>query len=230
MKFRYDISKNYFSIFNQSQGIVTFRKEIEKDISKIDTYLNKCKSYLFLVFGIFVVALLFNFIDSEWLISELLLSLFAICAALVTILVAVFVFSYFSQSKMFHSGEIQFNKTGILDVSDSGVKIGIDWNLVDLVVMTDSIIVILTKTNFYFHFDETLIDDVLSAINKYHKDVKIIDASITRHREKVLEELKNKEEVKESIEVKEEKKENINKVVSKKTTKKSKNKEESTKE
>lgn len=212
MKFRYDISKNYFSIFNQSQGIVTFRKEIEKDITKIDTYLNKCKSYLFLVFILLVVALLFNFIDNTWLISELLLSLFAISAALVTILVSVFLFSYVSQSKLFHSGEIQFSKTGILDISDSGVKIGIDWDLVDLVVMTDSIIVILTKTNFYFHFDETLIDDILGAINKYHKDVKIIDGSITRHREKVLKEL-DKEVVSEE---KKEKKANINKVVSKK--------------
>lgn len=229
MKFKYDISKNYFSIFNQSQGIVTFRKEIEKDVSKVDTYLNKCKSYLFLVFVLFVVALLFNFIDNTWLISELLLSLFAICAALVTILVAVFIFSYIGQSKLFHSGEIQFSKTGILDISDSGVKIGIDWNLVDLVVMTDSIIVILTKTNFYFHFDETLIDDILSAINKYHKDVKIIDASVTRHREKLLKELDEQETKIEEIVEEKKIEEKANKVISKKKAT-SKSKKESTSE
>lgn len=215
MKFRYDISKNYFNIFNKSQGIVTFRKEIEKDPLKVDTYLNKCKSYLFLVFGLLLVALVFNFIDSEWMLSELLFSLFAICAALETILVAVFIFSYLSQSKLFHSGEIQFSKTGIMDISDSGVKIGVDWNLIDLVVMTDDIIVILTKTNFYFHFDASLIDDVLSAINKYHKDVRIIDVSITRHREKINEENKKEEAI-----VEENK---MNKVVNKRksTTKKS---------
>ena len=229
MKFKYDISKNYFSIFNQSQGIVTFRKEIEKDVSKVDTYLNKCKSYLFLVFVLLVVALLFNFIDNTWLISELLLSLFAICAALVTILVAVFIFSYIGQSKLFHSGEIQFSKTGILDISDSGVKIGIDWNLVDLVVMTDSIIVILTKTNFYFHFDETLIDDILSAINKYHKDVKIIDASVTRHREKLLKELDEQETKIEEIVEEKKIEEKANKVISKKKAT-SKSKKESTSE
>lgn len=229
MKFKYDISKNYFSIFNQSQGIVTFRKEIEKDVSKVDTYLNKCKSYLFLVFVLLVVALLFNFIDNTWLISELLLSLFAICAALVTILVAVFIFSYIGQSKLFHSGEIQFSKTGILDISDSGVKIGIDWNLVDLVVMTDSIIVILTKTNFYFHFDETLIDDILSAINKYHKDVRIIDASVTRHRENLLKELEEQETKNEEIVEEKKIEEKANKVVSKKKAT-PKSKKESTSE
>ena len=124
-------------------------------------------------------------------------------------LLVVFFLSYFQNKKIFHSGEIKFDKNGILDTSDSGVRIGVDWGLVDLVVVKDKIIVLLTKTNFYFHFDEELIDKVLEAVNKYHKDVKILNVSLTRFKvdevvksEKIDEIKLNepKEEVQEEIE------------------------------
>lgn len=182
MKFRYDINDDYFNIFNESQGIVTFRSEIEKDPYKVDTYLGKCVDYSKIVFVLLVLTLIFNFINSEWFISKIILFAFAILCAFVVALLVVFFMSYFQQKKLFHSGEISFDKNGILDNSDSGIKIGIKWDLVDLVIVKDKIIVLLTKSNFYFHFDEELIDDVLKALNKFHSDVKIIDVSLNRYK------------------------------------------------
>ena len=115
-------------------------------------------------------------------ISKIVLFAFAILCAFVVALLVVFFMSYFQQKKLFHSGEICFDKNGILDNSDSGIKIGIKWDLVDLVIVKDKIIVLLTKSNFYFHFDEELIDDVLKALNKFHSDVKIIDVSLNRYK------------------------------------------------
>lgn len=182
MKFKYDINDDYFNIFNESQGIVTFRSEIEKDPYKVDTYLGKCVDYSKYVFVLLVLTLIFNFINSEWFISKIVLFAFAILCAFVVALLVVFFMSYFQQKKLFHSGEISFDKNGILDNSDSGIKIGIKWDLVDLVIVKDKIIVLLTKSNFYFHFDEELIDDVLKALNKFHSDVKIIDVSLNRYK------------------------------------------------
>lgn len=182
MKFKYDINDDYFNIFNESQGIVTFRSEIEKDPYKVDTYLGKCVDYSKYVFVLLVFTLIFNFINSEWFISKIVLFAFAILCAFVVALLVVFFMSYFQQKKLFHSGEISFDKNGILDNSDSGIKIGIKWDLVDLVIVKDKIIVLLTKSNFYFHFDEELIDDVLKALNKFHSDVKIIDVSLNRYK------------------------------------------------
>lgn len=182
MKFKYDINDDYFNIFNESQGIVTFRSEIEKDPYKVDTYLGKCVDYSKYVFVLLVLTLIFNFINSEWFISKIVLFAFAILCAFVVALLVVFFMSYFQQKKLFHSGEICFDKNGILDNSDSGIKIGIKWDLVDLVIVKDKIIVLLTKSNFYFHFDEELIDDVLKALNKFHSDVKIIDVSLNRYK------------------------------------------------
>ena len=182
MKFKYDINDDYFNIFNESQGIVTFRSEIEKDPYKVDTYLGKCVDYSKYVFVLLVLTLIFNFINSEWFISKIVLFAFAILCAFVVALLVVFFMSYFQQKKLFHSGEISFDKNGILDTSDSGVRIGVKWDLVDLVIVKDKIIVLLTKSNFYFHFDEELIDDVLKALNKFHSDVKIIDVSLNRYK------------------------------------------------
>ena len=152
MKFRYDLRNNYFKIFNESQGIVNFRNEIEKDLFSIDTYLNKCKSYVFLTLFIFVITLIFNFIDNDSLFTNILWILFALMVGMVTVIIFLFFVSYHDQKKLPHSGEIQFSKTGIMDISDSGLKIGMDWSLVDYAVVTDTIIVILSKTNMYFHF------------------------------------------------------------------------------
>ena len=182
MKFKYDINDDYFNIFNESQGIVTFRSEIEKDPYKVDTYLGKCVDYSKYVFVLLVLTLIFNFINSEWFISKIVLFAFAILCAFVVALLVVFFMSYFQQKKLLHSGEICFDKNGILDTSDSGVRIGVKWDLVDLVIVKDKIIVLLTKSNFYFHFDEELIDDVLKALNKFHSDVKIIDVSLNRYK------------------------------------------------
>ena len=211
MKFRYDITDNYFQVFNESQGIVTFKSELEKNPYKVDTYLGKCFSYGKFVLISGIICFLLNLINSEWFISEISMFLFAILTAFEVGLLVVFFLSYFQNKKIFHSGEIKFDKNGILDTSDSGVRIGVDWGLVDLVVVKDKIIVLLTKTNFYFHFDEELIDKVLEAVNKYHKDVKILNVSLTRFKvdevvksEKIDEIKLNepKEEVQEEIEEK----------------------------
>lgn len=205
MKFRYDINDNYFDVFNESQGIVTFRQELEKNPYNVDTYTGKCISYMKIVLILLVISVVLNLINTEWFLSKFFLFTFAIICSFVVALIVVFILSYFQQKKMFHSGEIKFDKNGILDTSDSGIRIGIDWNLIDLVVIKDKVVVLLTKSNFYFHFDESLIDKVLEAVNKYHKDVKIIDVSIARNIEPaVIVEEEKKEEIIE--ETKEEKK------------------------
>lgn len=207
MKFRYDINDNYFDVFNESQGIVTFRQEIEKNPYNVDTYTGKCISYMKVVLVLLVISVILNLINTEWFLSKFFLFAFAIICSFVVALIVVFVLSYFQQKKMFHSGEIKFDKNGILDTSDSGIRIGIDWSLVDLVVIKDKVVVLLTKSNFYFHFDESLIDKVLEAVNKYHKDVKIIYVSIVRNIQPAVIVEENTEEVKEETkEVKEEKK------------------------
>ena len=207
MKFKYDFNDNYYNLFNEAQGIVTFRSEMEKDPYKVDTFTGKCLDVFKIVAIVFVVTVIFNLINSEWFISEFVSLLFAVLAAFLVGLIIVFIISYLQQKNVDHSGEVKFDKTGIFDYSNSGVRIGIDWSLIDLVVVKDKIIVLLSKSNFYFNFGEDLIDDVLKAINKYHKDVKIIDCSINRYQQELQKEvtLKNEEIIKKLEEEKKEK-------------------------
>lgn len=198
MKFKYDFNDNYYNLFNEAQGIVTFRSEMEKDPYKVDTFTGKCFDIFKVIALVFIVSVIFNLINSEWFISEFLFLLFAILAAFLFGLIIVFVISYLQQKNVDHSGEVKFDKNGIFDSSNSGVRVGIDWSLIDLVVVKDKVIVLLSKSNFYFNFDEELIDDVLKAVNKYHKDVRIIDCSINRYQQELQKEVivKNEEIIK----------------------------------
>lgn len=209
MKFRYDNDDNYFELFNEAQGIVTFKSEIKKDPSKVDSYTGRCFDVLKLVGVLFVVALIFNLINSEWFISEFAMLTFAIFAAFAFGLYIVFFISYFQQKDLTHSGEVEFDERGLFDKSDSGIRVGIDWNLIDLVVIKDNIIVLLSKSNFYFSFGEDLVDRVIEGLNKYHPDVATIDCSIKRYQSKLQEELKYKNEIEVKEEVTEEVKEEI---------------------
>lgn len=197
MKIKYDISKKSYDLFNESQGIVTFRNDILKNIYNIKTYTEQCKKYILILIIILGITLIFNLISPYSIFTKILWFLFAMMAAIVTMFIFVFIYSYNQYKSLKHSGEIQFSKNGILDISDSGVRTGVTWELVDFIVITDTIIVILTKTNFYYHFDQELIDDILIAVNKYCPNIKILDASITRYRDKVLKELEENNKKKE---------------------------------
>lgn len=208
MKFKYDLSRNYYQIFNESQGIVMFRKEIEKNIYNIGTYTDKCKKFVFMLICFLLVALFFNWLIPYTVFTKVMWFLFALMASIVTLLILMFIVSYNDQKKLLHKGEMQFSKAGILDISDSGIRLGVTWDLVDFAVITDSVIVILTKTNFYFHFGQDLIDDVLIAINKFNPDLKVLDASISRYREKIQKELEEKNKIEAEKLAKEAKKDN----------------------
>ena len=110
---------------------------------------------------------------------------FAILAAFLFGLYIVFIMSYFQQKNVTHSGEVEFDERGIFDCSDSGIRVGIDWKLINLVVVKDKIIVLLSKSNFYFSFGEDFVDRVIEALNKYHPNVRVIDCSLKRYQSKL---------------------------------------------
>lgn len=176
MKIKYDLEKNYFNLFNEAQGIVTFKKDIlKKTDKKVLSYTGKCLSYLKIILIISIFTLIFYFIDNNSFFTKTLLYLLALIFGLLTIMVVVFIAGYQDAKKRKNSGEIQFSKNGILDVNSEGIKIGLPWNYIDFVVITDHVICILTKAPFFFFFDKSVKEDVLGAIMKYAPNLKIIN-------------------------------------------------------
>lgn len=197
MKIKYDLEKNLYNTFNEVQGIVLFKRSILRNpYRKIDAFTEKGQKLFKYIVIELIIALLFNWLKPTWMISTLLLYIFAFLAGSLTILAVSFLMNYLETKKNGLSGEIQFNKNGILDVKDNGLKTGLPWNMVDLIVITDTIICLFTKTSFFYYFDNTVKNEIIGSINKYTKEKKIIDQRMNCLKEDVIEEEKS-EEVKE---------------------------------
>lgn len=201
MKIKYDLEKNLYNTFNEAQGIVLFKRSILRNpYRKIDTFTRRGQRLFKYAVIELIIALLFNFIKPTWMISTFLLYIFAFLAGSLTILAVSFLMNYLETKKNGLSGEIQFNKNGILDVKDNGLKTGLPWDMVDLIVITDTIICLFTKTSFFYYFDNTVKDEIIESVNKYTKDKKIIDQRMSCFKKEEVEEntLEEKsEEVKE---------------------------------
>ena len=71
--------------------------------------------------------------------------------------------------------EILINEDGITDKSFYDIKINLNWSKIKALVIKKKTLTFLTDTSLYFFFDINEKGTIIKAINKYNKDLPIIE-------------------------------------------------------
>ncbi len=199
MKIKYNLEYNYFSFYDEVQGILMKKKEILKGSKKIDSYTKEGMKYLKIIgilFVLFLISILFPVPTSFETIIKVL---FSLSIGIIVAYYAVFYLSYFEDRKRCHRGELQFSKTGILDVLDDGVKMGLPWHLIDFAVITNKVVCFVTKTSIVYFVDASKREEVIEALEKYQSELKVMDLGKLAPKIEMP-----KEEIEKSVELEEE--------------------------
>lgn len=176
MRIKYDMNSNYFKCYNESQGIITKREEIIKNPKiKLQGYLERGIIYLILVCFVIAFTAISSYIITESLDVRRLIEMTCVLLGFMAFYFAMFFVSYSVENKKIHSGELEVDAEGIKDFSDSGMIIGFGWNNIKAVVIRKHTISILTDSPIYIFMDIEYKDRLLLAIERYNKDLLIID-------------------------------------------------------
>ena len=96
-------------------------------------------------------------------------------AVLSNTLEVVLYIGYFVENRKKHVGNLEIDADGIRDLSDSGMVVGFSWNNIKGIVIKKHTINIITDNSIYFFIDITYKERLLIAIERYNKDLPIID-------------------------------------------------------
>lgn len=189
MKIKYDLDKNFFDIFNIVSGIMLVRKRLEKDpYCLVNTYTYMCGKLLKWTILEVLLMVLFVWINPVWLLSKMLVFLGTLLLGIVVICYIGFTVSYFDKKKIKHVGELQFSKTGIMDTNEDGIKIGLPWNKINALIVTDKVLCFTSDVSINYILEVDALEKVVEIINKYNKDLTIIDRSMGRLMKKITNE------------------------------------------
>jgi hypothetical protein len=172
MKIKSNIKKKYFTCVNESMGV-----NINKDYvlrTKKNTDYTYTEHTLYVVIIILLVSAIFAMMRTS---LSIFLSMVAIFCAFLYILAVIIItlMGYRARSKVNFKNEVEIDSEGISDTSYYGIKMTVDWDKVEAVVVRKNTIVILTSTPIYFYFDKNKKKDIITAIKKYKKDITIIE-------------------------------------------------------
>jgi len=175
VKIKYNLEYNYFSFYNEAQGIVMNKKAILKGLKEIKSYTKIGNDYLKKLGILFLLFVFVTFLPIPSFFKTIVNLLFCLFIGVMVSYYAIFYLSYLEDRKRCHRGELQFSKTGIIDVTDDGVKIGLPWHLIEFAVMTNQLICFVTKTNVLYFIDVSKKEEIKEAIVKYQEELKIFD-------------------------------------------------------
>lgn len=178
MKIKYDMSKNYFKYYNESQGIMLSKNDILKNPkSNIYSYTTKGIVNLLLVVLICIISRILYYFDNTNIITKLLNLVVVLSLILISLYFIVFYIGYFVENKKKHIGNLEIDAIGIKDLSDNGMIVGFTWDNIKAIVIRKNTINIITDSSIYFFIDITYKERLLKAIERYNKELLIIDKS-----------------------------------------------------
>lgn len=171
MKIDTNISRNYFSCFDEARGVALHKKSVLKNRkSKTLSYIQgKIIGFVLL----FLLSLLFAFLCRfncymVWLpcLTYLITIIYAVQAVISTMGI------YSFRKKRGFKNTILIDENGITDESYYGIKMIFKWEKITGVVIGKRAITVLTDTPVYFYFDISKKEDIIKAIEKYaNKDL-----------------------------------------------------------
>lgn len=178
MKIKYDMTKNYFKYYNESQGIMISKNEILKNPkSKLYSYTEKGIINLLLVILTGILSKILYYLGNNGIVTKVLNIIVIIALLLLLLYFTVFYIGYFIENRKKHVGNLEIDADGIRDLSDNGMVVGFSWNNIKAIIIRKHTINIITDNSIYFFIDVTYKERLLIAIERYNKDLLIIDKS-----------------------------------------------------
>lgn len=176
MKIKYDMTKNYFKYYNESQGIMMVKDEIlKKPKSRLYSYTERGIINLLLILLFAIISRILYYFDNNNVLTKVLNVMLIIAFIFLVLYFVIFYISYFVENRKKHIGNLEIDANGIRDLSDSGMVIGFSWNNIKGIVIKKHTINIITDNSIYFFIDITYKERLLIAIERYNKDLPIID-------------------------------------------------------
>lgn len=176
MRIRYDNKKNYFKHYNISQGIIQSKGEIiNNPQNKVSGYIGKGIYFLIFILLIFLASKILKHFFTNKIIFNVISISSVVFLVLTALYFLMFIFGYLSEIKKSKSGQLIIDKEGIKCLTDDGIMTGVKWEKILGVVIINSTITIITSSPFFFFVDISLKDKLLTTINDYKKNIKVID-------------------------------------------------------
>lgn len=175
-KVKYDMSKNYFKCYNESQGMMINKKQVlKKKNKKVFGYLEQGLLFLLYTIIISILSKLLWFLDAENVFSDILSVFVALLLVWIAIYYVAFLIAYIHEKKKSHKGELIIDEDGITDISEEKVKVGLPWEKIQGVVATKTTVTIITNSPVYFFVGNDEKEKLLKAIQKYQENLLIIE-------------------------------------------------------
>ena len=176
MKIKYDMTKNYFKYYNESQGILLSKDEIlKKPKSRLYSYTERGIINLLLIFLFAIISRILYYFNINNVITKVLNIMLILASIFLVLYFVIFYIGYFVENRKKHIGNLEIDADGIRDLSDSGMVVGFSWNNIKGIVIKKHTINIITDNSIYFFIDITYKERLLIAIERYNKDLPIID-------------------------------------------------------
>ncbi len=173
------MNDNYMKYFNEANGIYLLKKRLKK---KPNT---KVKSYTRLITMPFIISFILGLIcivltaqmNLQWL-SEILIDLVAILSATYVLILYPFFSSGRNKSINSREGILEIKNDGISDKAKKSFQIFFPYEQIELIVITDRLVVILTETPFMLFFEnENLEKEKMINMVKKNSNIQVIDQS-----------------------------------------------------
>lgn len=173
---KYDMSKNYFTCYNESQGIMGSKKKIlRKKQLNIQGYLQQGILMIIYTLLISICSKVLWYLDNENLFVDFLDIIIAICIVLIVVYYVAFLIAYLFERKKTHKGELKITEDGITDISEEKVTVGLPWNEISALVVSKNTVTVVTKSPVYFFVNNDSKDKLIKAVKKYREDLEIIE-------------------------------------------------------
>lgn len=176
MKIKYDLNSKYTKYYNEANGMYIKKKKLLKNPNK------KARGYIqqmilqsfILIIAFIALELVLEQLDLKF-ISDYLSNLLTYIVILYYIMVVFFLLTISNYKIGSKKGILEINKEGIVDKSESGIEIKFPYKEIDLIVITNNIIVFFSQTPLMIFVNNDKIDEdkLISEIKKY-SDVPII--------------------------------------------------------
>ncbi len=171
MKIRTNLTRNFLKIYSEAKGVARAKKYILKSGS------SNSVNYIASLVLEFLIVLCIGYcllLSSNICIS--VLGCLVVISDCLFILVKLFsiICIYEYRYNTYFSDSLTINEEGISNESYYDIKMTFKWSKILAIVYKKNCIVILTDTPVYFYISRNEEKKLLKAIDRYHKNVRII--------------------------------------------------------
>lgn len=175
MKFKYDLSDNFFKYVNISWYVGLRKKYIIKHPNR------KIHGFVFYILGyvLFIFLLLVFCYVIKPFFYKLSIILLLVSGALMLLLLGIFTFNYFLlKNNCSRTGMLIVDNNGMLDVVDD-ITVRYSWNKIDGIFILNDLIVIITNNSIFSFLCANISNHkrFINSVKKYSEETLIVNTT-----------------------------------------------------